>query len=152
MSLRRRMVVTIPQEVVESASVELETWFVSRPTCCGLTCCEKDRDGSSSVPSLFSSESTVSSVGRHGATTMTAQAPSESLHLVRQEPVPFELLPHEGQQLRVGAGWELYWDKRAVHLDGGGPDAVPGVRYVGIVNHAWFPWARLFSPGHACEG
>ena len=78
---------------------------------------------------------------------MTAQAPSESLHLVRQEPVPFELLPHEGQQLRVGAGWELYWDKRAVHLDGGGPDAVPGVRYVGMVISAWYPWAMLFTTG-----
>ena len=75
---------------------------------------------------------------------MTARAAAVSLPLAEHEPVPCQLSPHEGQQLRV-VGWELYWGQSAVRLDWAGPDAVLGVRYVGIVNYSWQPWAMPYT-------
>jgi len=77
-----------------------------------------------------------------------------SLPAIRHEPVPGHVSPHDKQQLRV-AGGELYWGQRAVHLDWCGPEAVLGVRYVGIVKYSWQRWAmpyRSAIPQQPLEG
>ena len=80
----------------------------------------------------------------YACTTMNARAAAVSQPLVRHEPVPCQLSPEEGQQLVV-VGCEYYWGKPAVRLDWTGPDAVLGVRYVGVVTYSWQPWAMPFT-------